>query len=109
MRQAIAEELEQFIAAESLWHDDELTLMIEHLRAEPDDICHRLAVNLAAVRRATGGGRLPTRLVADIEGVVYPRLWKMLEAVWDELPVSELVNRATVLDRRLSPLVAAPR
>ncbi|MBW3579927.1 MAG: hypothetical protein KY447_01140 [Actinobacteria bacterium] len=109
MRDVIVEELERFIGAEGLWRADELQLMVERLRAEPDDVCHRLAASLAAVQRMVEDGRLATRLVADIEGVVYPRLWKVMEAVWDELPTSELSNRATVLDQRLAPLVGPPR
>ncbi|MDP9419220.1 MAG: hypothetical protein M3P53_03570 [Actinomycetota bacterium] len=105
MRRAIVEELEHFLGAEALWQPDELQVMVEHLRAEPDVICHRLAANLAAVLRRIHAGPLPPRLVADIEGVVYPRLWKVMEAVWDELPASEVSTRATVLQRRLAPLV----
>lgn len=105
MRLAIVDELERFIGAQSLWHHDELGLMIDRLRAENDDVCHRLAANLAAVRRTIEQGGLATRLVADIEGVVYPRLWKLMEAVWDDLPASELATRVTVLDHRLAPLV----
>lgn len=109
MRQAIVDELEQFIGGEGLWETEQLQTMVEHLRGEPDDLCHRLAANLAAVHQRIQDGPVPSRLVADIEGVVYPRLWKLMEAVWDELPAGELANRAAVLDRRLGPLVDAPR
>ena len=109
MRQAIVEELERFIGAQSLWQRNELGHMIDRLRAEPDDICHRLAENLAAVQRTIEAGAPPTRLVADVEGVIYPRLWKLMEAVWDALPDSELSTRATVLDQRLAPLLHPAR
>ena len=109
MRQAIVEELERFIGAHSLWHRNELGQMIERLRAEPDGVCHRLADNLAAVQRTIDAGTPTTRLVADVEGVMYPRLWKLMEAVWDALPDSELSTRATVLHQRLAPLLDSPR
>ncbi|MFP5319190.1 MAG: hypothetical protein ACLGI2_12985 [Acidimicrobiia bacterium] len=105
MRHAVVEELERFIGDQALWRPDELQTMVARLRTEPDEISHRLAATLEAVLDRLRAGPLPTRLVADIEGVVYPRLWKVMEAVWDELPASELCNRATVLDRRLAPLV----
>jgi len=48
---------------------------------------------------------MPRRLTADIEGVLYPRLWKLMEAVWDGLPDAELCTRVVGLDDRLAPLL----
>jgi len=50
-------------------------------------------------------GPLSKGLVADIEGVVYPRLWKLIEAVWDGLPDAELRTRVSGLDDRLAALL----
>jgi hypothetical protein len=42
-----------------------------------------------------------------VEAVVYPRLWKVLEAVRAELPEGEQRTRVHVLNRRLARLLAA--
>lgn len=105
MRAAVVEELEAFIAAEDLWHEDELAAMVTRLAAEADGPSRTLAANLEAVLQRCRAGPVPNHLVADIEGVVYPRLWKVMEAVWDGLPDAELRTRVAGLDDRLAPLL----
>ena len=101
----VVEELEAFIAGEGLWRDDELAAMVGRLAAESDEASRTLATDLGAVLARSRAGPLPRSLVADIEGVVYPRLWKLMEAVWDGLPAAELRTRVTGLDERLAPLL----
>lgn len=80
--------------------------MVARLAAEPDGASRTLAENLAAVLERSQSGPMTKRLTADIEGVLYPRLWKLMEAVWDGLPDSELRTRLARLGDRLAPLLA---
>ena len=80
--------------------------MVARLAAEPDGASRTLAENLAAVLERSRSGPITRRLTADIEGVLYPRLWKLMEAVWDGLPDSELRTRLALLGDRLAPLLA---
>ncbi|MDP9452234.1 MAG: hypothetical protein M3P97_02325 [Actinomycetota bacterium] len=105
MRREVVAELEAFIGGESLWDAEALGAMVARLEAEPDSVSPVLAADLGAVLERVRRGPVPVRLAADVEGVVYPRLWKVMEGVWDDLPEAELRTRARVLDARLSPLL----
>jgi hypothetical protein len=109
VRPEVVDQLETFISEEGLWSQERLQAMVERLEAEADAVCHRLAADLSAVLRRSRSRPVPTSLVADIEGVLYPRLWKLMEAVWDGLPEAELYTRLQGLDRRLAPLLVDPR
>ncbi|MDP8987314.1 MAG: hypothetical protein M3N25_07810 [Actinomycetota bacterium] len=102
----VVDELERFIAAEGLWRPDDLSALVERLDGEPDELSRELAADLASVLTRTLRGPVPVRLAADIEAVVYPRLWKVMEAVRDGLPEAEQRTRLAVLGGRLAPLVA---
>lgn len=105
VRADVAEDLETFIAGEGLWQADELDAMVTRLACEGDAASRTLAADLGAVLARTRAAPVPRRLAADIEGVVYPRLWKVMEAVWDDLPDSELRTRVAGLNVRLAPLL----
>ncbi len=105
MRREVVNDLEAFIASEGLWDVAELEAMVARLEAEPDTVSEVVAANLRAVAERLRRGPVPVRLSADIEGVVYPRLWKVMEGVWDDLPEAELRTRASGLDLRLAPLL----
>ena len=47
-------------------------------------------------------GDVPPRMANDVEGILYPRIWKVMEAARDGLPDGELRTRIEVLNRRLS-------
>jgi hypothetical protein len=49
-------------------------------------------------------GPIPNRLQRDVEAVLYPRLWKVMEAARDDLPTGEQRTRIQVLNRRLARL-----
>ncbi len=108
MRREVVDELEAFIATESLWDAEALAAMVSRLGGEEDSVSPVLAANLAAVLGRIRRAPLSVRLTADVEGVVYPRLWKVMEGVWDGLPETELRTRASGLDRRLAPLLGGP-
>ena len=113
MRAEVCEDLEEFIRRGWLWSPEELQGIVDRLDAEAgehgDEVCGQLARFLSSVRMRVELGPVPPRLAADIEGIVYPRLWKLMEAVWDDLPESELRTRMEVMKRRLSRLFADER
>jgi hypothetical protein len=65
-----------------------------------------LAHGFAGVRLRLGMGEVPESLRREVEAVIYPRLWKVLEAVRDGLPEGEQRARVHVLNRRLARLLA---
>lgn len=106
VRPALVDELEEFIRAGSLWDPPALEVVIERLeeesRATDDAIPQMLAHPLRAILLRQGMGDLPPRMANDLEGIVYPRIWKVMEAARDGLPDAELRTRIEVLNRRLS-------
>ena len=113
MRLALVDELEEFVRRGVLWDPAQLALLVERLEVETestgDAIPARLAQPLRMVLVRTQAAAIDRRTAGDIEAVVYPRLWKVMEAVRDGLPDGELRNRIAVFTRRLSDgLAAAP-
>ena len=43
---------------------------------------------------------------ADVEAIIYPRLWKVMEAARDGLPDAEMRTRIEVMNRRLARVFA---
>ena len=99
-------ELEEFVRRGELWDPAELAALVERLEREAvetsDPIPSMLArpFNSLLVRQRMGD--LPARMAHDIEGIVYPRLWKVMEAVRDGMPDGELRTRVEVMNRRLA-------
>ncbi|MEY2475140.1 MAG: hypothetical protein QOG87_455 [Actinomycetota bacterium] len=106
MRVQIVEELEEFIRAGQMWDKDELGTLIRHLEEESDatedPVPRLLSRPLTSLLWRMKIGELDPRFANDVEGIVYPRLWKVMEAVWDGLPDGELRTRIEVLNRRLA-------
>ena len=106
MRTALVDELEEFVRRGQLWDPEELAALVAALEAETantdDPIPAMLAQPFASllVRQRMGG--LTPRMAHDIEGIIYPRLWKVMEAVRGGLPDGELRTRVEVLNRRLA-------
>ena len=70
--------------------------------AELAELCDRLG--------ALGGSpvaEMPDPRRREVEAVIYPRLWKVLEAVRTGLPEGEQRARVHVLNRRLARLLAS--
>ena len=104
----LASELERFIERDALWDPAELDRCAGLLAARgADSLAADLAHVFAALRLRLGMGPVSGPLRRDVEGVVYPRLWKVIEAVRDELPSGEQLTRVQVLNRRLARLFAA--
>ncbi len=106
MRAALVDEWEEFIRAGSLWDPVALEALIERLESEStasgDPVPRLLAPPLRAILLRMGMGEVPQRMSHDVEGIVYPRIWKVMEAARDGLPDAELRTRIEVLNRRLS-------
>lgn len=106
MRPRLVEQLEEFIREGSLWTAPALEALIADLEDESvdtgDAIPQMLAHPLRAISLRMQMGPLPQRLANDLEGIVYPRIWKVMEAAKDGLPDGELRTRIEVLNRRLS-------
>ena len=102
----LAAEIERFIERDGLWDAGELSRCVARLAAAgPGDLAADLAHTFAAVRLRLEMGPVPERTRRDVEGVVYPRLWKVIEAVRDDLPAGEQLARIQVLNRRLARLL----
>lgn len=108
VRAAVADELEAFVEAGSLWDPPALAAFVEHLaevaEADGDPLVGRLGRFLEAVRLRQQVGEVSAPFRAEIEAVVYPRVWKVIEAVRADMPEGELRTRLEVMNRRLARL-----
>ena len=106
VRAELVEDLEEFIRAGRLWHEDDLGGLIARLERESDEtddpLPRMLSRPLSSLLWRMKIGPLAPRFADDVEGIIYPRLWKVMEAVWDGLPDGELRTRIEVLNRRLA-------
>lgn len=100
------DELEEFVRRGELWDPSELAALIAALENESvetdDPIPAMLAQPFASLLVRQRMGVLTPRMAHDIEGIIYPRLWKVMEAVRGGLPDGELRTRVEVLNRRLA-------
>lgn len=110
MREEVVAEIEEFVRRGKLWNPDELNDLISRLEQESDStgdpIPRRLSAPLRALLVRMRMGAVPNRLASDVEGIIYPRLWKVMEASRDGLPEGELRTRIEVFNRRLSRMFA---
>ena len=108
MRVEVAEQLEAFVEAGALWDAAGVERIVAWLTAESeatgDPLPGRLGRFLDAVRlrQLVDAVSAPER--AEIEAIVYPRLWKVIEAIRAGLPDGELRTRVEVMNRRLARL-----
>jgi hypothetical protein len=106
VRETLVDELEEFVRRGELWDPAELAALIASLETESantdDPIPAMLAQPFASLLVRQRMGDLTPRMAHDIEGIIYPRLWKVMEAVRGGLPDGELRTRVEVLNRRLA-------
>jgi hypothetical protein len=106
MRLAVVDGLEEFVRRGALWDPPELAALIASLEAEAvdqgDAMAALLTQSLRSVALRAQLGEVPPRVASDVEGIVYPRLWKIMEAVRDDMPDGELRTRIEVFNRRLA-------
>ena len=110
MRGELVDELEEFVRRGRLWQPADLRALIEWLDAESaathDPIPRLLCTPLKSLLVRMDVGEVPSATAADVEAIVYPRLWKVMEASRDELPEAELRTRIEVMNRRLARVFA---
>jgi hypothetical protein len=108
VRVELADELEEFVRVGHLWDTDGCAAMVERLLVETDTtgdpLPARLGRFLDAVVIRTRIGEVPSNLRVQIDAIVYPRVWKLIEAIRDGLPDAELQTRIEVMNRRLARL-----
>jgi hypothetical protein len=108
VRVELADELEEFVRAGHLWNEEGCAAMVHRLLEESettgDPLPARLGRFLDAVVIRTRIGEVPSNLRVQIDAIVYPRVWKLIEAVRDGLPDAELQTRIEVMNRRLARL-----
>lgn len=99
--------LEQLFETGFTWDEPELAELSGRLEALGGSPVAELAHGFAGVRLRLQMGDIPEPLRREIEAVIYPRLWKVLEAVRAGLPEGEQRARVHVLNRRLARLLAS--
>jgi hypothetical protein len=108
VRVEVADDLEGFVEAGSLWDPPALAAFVARLgaiaEADDDVLVGRLGRFLEAVRLRQQVGEVTPSMRAEIEAVVYPRVWKVIEAVRADMPEGELRTRLEVMNRRLARL-----
>ncbi len=106
VRLVLVDELEEFVRRGGLWDPPQLAALIATLEAEATDqgdaVAALLTQPLRSVELRVLHGEIPRRVAGDMEGIVYPRLWKIMEAVRDDMPDAELRIRIEVFNRRLA-------
>jgi hypothetical protein len=104
MSSDLADELERLIEHDAVWAHGELGRCAGRLAARPGEPAATLARCLTDLEARLRPG-VEDRVRRDVESVLYPRLWKLVEAVRDGLPAGEQLNRVRALDRRLAELL----
>ena len=99
--------LEQLFESGFTWDEAELADLSGRLDALHGSPVAELAHGFAGVRLRLQMGDMDEPLRREIEAVIYPRLWKVLEAVRAGLPEGEQRARVHVLNRRLARLLAS--
>jgi hypothetical protein len=108
MREEVADRLEAFVESGALWDDAAVGEVVAWLATESestgDPLPARLGRFLDAVRLRQRVADVPAPKRAEIEAIVYPRVWKVIEAIRASLPDAELRTRLEVMNRRLARL-----
>jgi hypothetical protein len=107
MAAEVVEFLEQLFDDGFVWDGAALADLCDRLAALGPSPVAGLAHGFAGVRLRLESGEMPEPLRREVEAVIYPRLWKVLEAVRTGLPEGEQRARVQVLNRRLARLLAS--
>lgn len=106
MRAELVDELEDFLRQGDLWDEGQVGGLVARLEQESeltgDPIPARLAAPYRSLLLRLRMGPVPRRLAFEVEGILIPRTWKVMEAARDGLPDAELRTRIQVLNRRLA-------
>jgi len=105
MREWVVGQVLRFIEEGHLWQAGELDSLLDRLRTTAPgegDLAVRLADAFTPLVDRRSSGALPLRLRVDIEAVIYPRLWKVVEGVQIGVMDGDLRNRIDALRRGLA-------
>jgi hypothetical protein len=98
--------LEEFFEGGFVWDEAGLASLADRLAALGPSPVAELAHGFAGLRLRLQMGEMAEPQRREVEAVIYPRLWKVLEAVRAGLPEGEQRARVHVLNRRLARLLA---
>jgi hypothetical protein len=98
--------LEDIFETGLTWDAAALDDLAQRLDALGDSPVAQLSEGFVGVRLRLETGEVSEPLRREIEAVIYPRLWKVLEALRAGLPEGEQRSRVQVLNRRLARLLA---
>lgn len=98
--------LEDLFETGFVWDEAGLAELAGRLEALAGSPVAELAEGFSAVRLRLERGEISEARRREVEAVIYPRLWKILEAVRAALPEGEQRSRVQVLNRRLARLLA---
>ena len=106
MREALLDVLEGYLSSDDLWDEDNLRGLVTWLEAEAqttgDPVPEWLCPPFRALLLRLEMGEVPRRLAFELESIIVPRVWKVMEADRDGLPDGELRTRIEVFNRRLA-------
>ncbi|MBI2168512.1 MAG: hypothetical protein HYU28_03280 [Actinobacteria bacterium] len=109
MNPEVVAALEGFIERGEMWNRPAMERLVDFLESETERTGDRLPLMIAKVFAAVllrmGMAPIDKHLAYDVEAHVYQRLYKVLEAVYDDLPDSEVRTRIEVFHRRLSRMI----
>jgi len=100
-------QLVRFIEEGHLWVPGELDSLLDRLVREgaqvgDGSLATRLVAGFEPLVERRRGDPLPRRVLVDLEAVVYPRLWKLIEGVQTGVLDGELNNRIDALRRGIA-------
>ena len=98
--------LEDFFETGITWDDAALDDLARRLAGLGRSPVAGVADGIGEVRLRLAAGEVPEPLRREVEAVLYPKLWKVLEAVRAGLPDGEQRARVQVLNRGLGRLLA---
>jgi hypothetical protein len=98
--------LEDFFETGFPWDGPALDDLARQLEALGDSPVAELGEGLAGIRERLADADVPPSVQREVEAVVYPKLWKVLEALRAGLPEGEQRARVQVLNRRLARTLA---
>lgn len=98
--------LEQLFEAGFTWDEAALGDLADRVGALGRSPVAELAQGFRGVQVRLATGEVPEPLRREVEAVIYPKLWKVLEAVRAGLPEGEQRARVEVLNQRLGRLLA---
>ena len=111
VRLQMVDELEEFLRQGDFWDDDEMGGLLGRLEDESAATGDAVALALARALRSLvlrkQSGEVSRRLSHEVEGVLVPRLWKVMEGARRGLPDAELRTRVDGINRGLARLFVA--